>query len=145
MRTSRVAILFIPGLVNNAVSAVVIALPWVHADRRLGDSWVGFLICYSLLSLVIGGVGPSRSRGTFDASVYFAGVIPLVAAAVSYAVVSIPWIERSATAMNLVSVLVTALYYPYLALWGPLISLANVAIAYVLCRATEVRKQQGSV
>lgn len=121
-------------VVHALTSAVVMAVNFEQLQRRLHRELFDILTVYGVISVLalflIARMLTSQIRIALASL-----ALPYVTAAGAFVVVAVPWaLGTSNGSSNVVSSLAVALFFPYLAIYGPVISLANAALVMVWVR-----------
>jgi hypothetical protein len=120
-------------LIHGAVSATVILLNWDSIERRLSRETTSLLILYAFISLALSVAIPFFKKKNYV--IAWMAILPYIAASIAYAVVTYLWITNrsvKATAIEIFPIIMITLFAPYLAIWGPIISIINSAAMYFL-------------
>lgn len=115
-------------VVQALTSSVVMVFNFEQLERRLHRELFDTVTVYGVMSIVtlllVARLLTSQVRVALVSS-----ALPYVAAVGAFVVVTMPWALGSSNASsNVVSSLVVALFFPYLAIYGPVISLANAVL-----------------
>ena len=111
-------------LIHMLVSAAVVTLAWAHIERRSHREVVPFFCSYGAFSLLYL-LATARLLSSHARLAAVAAGLPYVAATCAFVAVSIHWAVMKG---ELMSTVLISLFVPYLGVWGPLISIFNVAL-----------------
>lgn len=120
-------------LIHGTASAIVILLNWDLIDRRLSRITIPLLIGYGAISLLLLVTVPFFKKKNYV--IVWMTVLPYIAVSIAYAVVTYLWITNrsaNATPFEIFPVIVITLTFPYLAIWGPIISIVNAVVVFLL-------------
>ncbi|MGM9491337.1 hypothetical protein [Ideonella sp. YS5] len=127
MRWQRVA--WIVGAGHFIASSVLLGIHWDQIGRRLSKETVPVLAGYAVLSIVLllcfARIG---RRAGFGKQMFGVALIPYLSSSLAYlgVIAASDRFVAIAGGAGILPMLVVASYFPYLALWGPVISVANV-------------------
>src|SRR3990167_3909335 len=119
------------GIAHVVTSAAVIFLQWEPVTRRLSSEIWPILFGYGSISLALVVIFSLFWNKTLNRKqlMLLAAVLPYLAASSAYAVVLYFWVTNrpvSYSNTDIAGFLGVTLFFPYLAIWGPLISVGNV-------------------
>ena len=116
-------------------SCTVFLMQWSWISRRLSKETLPILIVYGVISLLlIAGASLMRKNKHL---LLWAAFVPYLAASLAYAFALTFWaISRSSiySFTDLSGFLMVTMFAPYLAIWGPLISMGSVLLTWIMCR-----------
>lgn len=116
-------------------SAAVIFFQWESIAHRLSREVDFLLMGYALCSLVF--VAASFARQKMSNFLLLAAAIPYISSTIAYAIDLIVWsknLKSQVPASDLFNFLLIALFFPYFAMWGPLISALNLVLIWPAAR-----------
>lgn len=120
-------------------SAVVIFLQWESVTRRLSSEIWSILFGYGFISLALVVISSLFWNKILNKKqlMLLAAVVPYLAASSAYAVVLYFWATNrpvSHSGSDIAGFLGVTLFFPYLAIWGPLISVGNLLLVWLMIR-----------
>ena len=123
------------GLLHFITSAVVIFLLWEPITHRISKETWPILVGYGLMSLVL--VATPSVRWSRRQRMLFAFAVPYLASTLAYFVVAFFWAINRAPSYSVADItgfFAVTLVFPYLAIWGPLISIGNALLVWLMNR-----------
>ena len=124
------------GFTHFITSAVVISLQWESITRRLSTEFWPILVGYGFISVVL--VAISSMLWSRKQRILLAAAVPYLAASLAYAAVLYFWAANrplSYSGADITGFFAVTLFFPYLAIWGPLISISNVLLVWLMSRS----------
>jgi hypothetical protein len=120
-------------LIHGATSAAVILSNWDSIERRLSRETISLLTLYTIASLLLLIVILFLKKNNYV--IAWMTLLPYLAISIAYILVLYLWITNRSTKaqpLEVFPVVMITLSFPYLVIWGPIISVINLLAMYLL-------------